>query len=132
MQPLIAAAFTVAMAMAIGTIFAGRQVEFERRVGMSWSVALANHRRWGRRLVMAMVIALGLTEVLIRAFHVRSSGPLFIVHLCFAITSGSCLLAMHFFTGLKDAKAHRILAYSFLGTFMVGFITGLVVLFRTP
>lgn len=87
------------------------------------------HRDSAKRSFWIMIIAIVVTEVMVRFGGGLVDKPLFAIHMCFAVPFAILLTIMRFWvTGRKYPAIHWALAYACLSCFLISFITGMILL----
>lgn len=136
---LILAVFLVLLYLLVETAVRGRKIGvvlqnryFPENIGrhLNGLVNSTGHRRYATTATVIAVVAVVATEIFIRLHGGANGGPLFLIHLCFAIPFFLTLLTLRFYaTGTRSPRVHRILAYSCCAAFVGALSTGAPLLF---
>lgn len=98
---------------------------------LTWksSRRLSPHRKWANLSFWMTLVAIVITELMVRISGGVQVSVLFVVHLVFAGTFLCTLATLRFWmTGLKQFQYHRIGGYTCFTMYAGTFVTGMVLL----
>ncbi len=130
-KALVIAAFLVVAYFLGRTIRYGRRIAKQRRNGEELGGSFARHKRYANQTFISTVVAIVITEVVVRLNGGADLTPLFAVHLSFALPFFILLTIARFWvTGLKSPRHHKKIIYSCLACFLGTLATGSVLLYN--
>ncbi len=91
----------------------------------------AEHERSAKITCWVALVAIVITEIMVRFGGGLINKPLFALHMCFAGPFVIILWLLRFkITGKGNRNLHRKLGYMCLGTFIVALVTGSILLYQ--